>query len=127
MRALCQKPGQPEPRGRQWLLAALALALLWPALLAPAHRHPGSAGPVALTGLSLAQDRGAARGQHDVDACAVCRELLKAAAYLAPPAALVMARASEHLPAAPGLATAWRLRRPPAAWRSRAPPLPAPR
>lgn len=129
MRAVRLGPHDREqrtrPQGRPWLLAVLVLALLWPALLAPAHRHPGSAGPLTLTTPAQTQDRGAARGPHDGDACAVCRELLNTAAYLTPGAALIVAVMLAHLPLAPAGTIAWRLPGPAAAWRSRAPPPPA--
>lgn len=124
MRAFRQVLGKPDPQDRLWLLAALVLALLWPAVLAPAHHHPGSTSAARLTFLPQGPDRSAARVPHDGDVCPVCRELCHAAAYLAPAAGMALAAALIHAVRPLALASDLGLLRPRSAWRSRAPPIP---
>ncbi|MFV4725651.1 hypothetical protein ACNJUL_21135, partial [Mycobacterium tuberculosis] len=68
-------------------LLVLVLALLWPALLAPAHRHSASstAAPLLASASALASEPVPAGPTSDADSCSVCRELAQLAAFLSPP------------------------------------------
>lgn len=124
MRAFRHKPGLAERPGRGWLLGVLALVLLWPTLLAPAHRHGGYPAPAWLAGPQQARDHASLALPDAAEGCPVCRELLHTAAYLAPPAALVLLTLASYPSLLRPETTPFALRPRPAPWRSRAPPQP---
>ena len=124
MRAKRQRSGNPEVRSRPWVLVLLVLTMVWPALLTPAHDHGGPAGPARVASETKVGGLANASPARESESCAVCRELLHTAAYLAPPAPVAWI-ATLARPAMPLATTgAFSLQRQRSPWRSRAPPPP---
>lgn len=127
MGARRQVSADPERPRRPWLLAAVLAVLLWPALLAPAHRHTGAPelarAPTVAAAIQLAQ-RADGSQPRDSDPCPVCRELLQTAVYLGPPAGIALATPPATRPEPVLLAPAALPNRTQVAWHSRAPPSP---